>query len=200
MSRPDRLKADSSSWVSVADDQSPAEKMAAALIGVCVSNGSQEKSNGSKRPWFMKKHFRIQRTHTPIDCAAVIVAENTANALIYASGAWIRKQPVKDRRSCPFRVDGPRARDAGLPAAVGCLGDSLDTANPCRQPVSPKTRLHVQQSLQAFSDLFCRGRFGKIVVGFHAHAVIVGVSGGRDVGCHGGKHHNGNIGVFFISL
>jgi hypothetical protein len=42
MPRPEVLKADPSGWVSVADDQSPAEKTAAGLIWVCVFNGSQE--------------------------------------------------------------------------------------------------------------------------------------------------------------
>lgn len=69
----------------------------------------------------------------------------------------------------------------------------FDTVDHCRQPVSPKTRLHVQQPLKAFSDLLRGGRFGKIGVSFHAHAVIVSVSDGRDLGCHGGRHYDGMV-------
>jgi len=32
-----------------------------------------------------------------------------------------------------------------------------------------------------------------MVVGVHAHAVIVGVSDGRKLGCHGGKHYDGMV-------
>jgi len=48
----------------------------------------------------------------------------------------------------------------------------------------------LRRSVISFAEA---GLGGGIVVGFHADAAIVGVSDGRKLGCHGGKHYDGMV-------